>query len=79
MPKCNRCGKDTDDSNTTTCFNDHIEYPDNEALSRLPHSEDGRCPVCNVIPGAIHHKDCYMERCPRCENRLISCGCLTER
>jgi len=81
MPACRHCSKDTDDPKTTTCFNGYIEYQDKTSLSRQPFSEDEteRCLVCNVLPGAIHHKGCYMERCPRCGKRLISCGCLVEK
>jgi hypothetical protein len=81
MPICKHCGKDTEDSKTTTCFNSYIEYQDNKSLSREPCSEDEteRCTVCNVVPGAIHHKDCYMERCTRRGKRLVSCGCLIIR
>jgi len=81
MPMCRHCSKDTDDPRTTTCFNGYIEYQDNTSLPRERYSEDEteRCSVCNVVPGAIHHKDCYMERCPRCGQRLASCGCLVEK
>ena len=75
MPICIRCAKDTDDPKTTTCFKGHVEFGDGDVLLRVPHSGEGRCPVCNVMGGAIHHKDCYMERCPKCGKRLVSCGC----
>jgi len=80
MPICKHCSKDTEDPKTTTCFNGYIEYQDHTALSRVPYSEDEeeRCSVCNVIPGAIHHKDCYMEKCAICGMRLVSCGCMKE-
>ena len=34
-----------------------------------------RCDDCNVKLGAIHHKDCDVEECSRCQNQLLSCGC----
>lgn len=33
------------------------------------------CHDCGVIKGQIHLLDCDMERCPRCKEQLISCGC----
>lgn len=76
MPTCIRCGKDTADPKTTACFNDHIEFGDGAVLLRIPHSGEDRCLVCNVMSGSVHHKDCYMERCPKCGKRLVSCACL---
>jgi hypothetical protein len=33
------------------------------------------CHDCLVIEGQIHLLGCDMERCPKCGNQLISCGC----
>ena len=35
-----------------------------------------RCHDCNVLSGGNHHFGCATERCPRCQDQLISCGCL---
>jgi hypothetical protein len=77
MTICKRCGKDLEDLKTTACFASFIDYEDTSA-PRVPYreSETERCPVCGVVPGKIHHQDCYMEQCPRCGKRLVSCGCL---
>jgi hypothetical protein len=37
-----------------------------------------RCHDCRIVKGGLHHPGCDMERCPRCEGQLISCGCLSE-
>ncbi|MCX5812209.1 MAG: hypothetical protein NT178_06660, partial [Proteobacteria bacterium] len=81
MSLCQHCSKDTEDPKTTTCFNSYVDFEDSCSLPREPYAEDEteRCSVCHVVPGAYHHKDCYMERCPRCGKRLISCGCLAKR
>ena len=77
MAECKRCGRDSEDQRTTTCILHSVEYHDDVSFRQLPYPENAedRCPVCHVIPGGIHHEGCYMERCPRCENRLVSCGC----
>ena len=33
------------------------------------------CHDCGVIKGQIHILHCDMERCPRCKEQLVSCGC----
>lgn len=34
-----------------------------------------RCGDCGVLLGGLHHVGCDMQRCPRCQRQLISCGC----
>jgi len=36
------------------------------------------CHDCSVKYGQNHKPGCDMERCPRCGEQLISCGCLDE-
>lgn len=43
-------------------------------LEAIP--EGHRCHDCHIQAGGLHHPGCDMERCPRCEGQLISCGCL---
>ena len=78
MTKCRSCGKDPNDPKTQTCSRNYIEYKDGVTLVRVPYddNETERCPVCAVMPGGLLHDGYYMERCPRCEQRFISCGCL---
>jgi hypothetical protein len=62
-------------------WNLFVEFPDGE---KLPSSNyhfdepDGRCHDCNIKHGNRHHPGCDVERCPRCDGQLISCGCLDE-
>jgi hypothetical protein len=36
-----------------------------------------RCHDCGIVnqKGNVHHFGCDIERCPKCENQLLSCGC----
>lgn len=86
MAICNWCNQDmltADDCSE----NREIEYPDGEKLNAVPYENEWvhvlnksthRCHDCNVRLGSYHHPNCDMERCPRCEGQLISCGCLDE-
>lgn len=74
---CRHCGKNILDPRTTTCAGGYIDYADSESFPRVryPDDEKERCPKCHVSPGGFHHDGCYIERCPRCGERLVSCAC----
>lgn len=53
-----------------------IEFPDGEAIKAIPWKGELACHDCGAICGQYHEDGCDMERCPRCGNQLISCGCM---
>lgn len=61
--------------------NRSVEYPDG---TKLPAStfhfneSSGKCHDCGIEHGNYHHPGCDVERCPRCDGQLISCGCIGE-
>lgn len=69
-----------------TCTVEVVEIPGAEAdetLPSVPYAPDygganQRCHDCGIKPGGYHHPGCDMERCPKCEGQLISCGCLDD-
>lgn len=82
MAICDWCQKDMNKVDDCT-GNREVEYPDGVKLAAIPYNpdygdENKRCHDCNVKRGGYHHPGCDMERCPRCQGQLISCGCLDE-
>lgn len=61
---------------TEDCHNNIVRFPDYEVMQAIPYDGDDRCHDCYVKSGGRHHPGCDMERCPRCNGQLISCGCL---
>ncbi len=74
---CRRCGKNIFDPRTTTCVGGYIDYADSDSFRRIPYpdTEKEKCSKCGTSPGGFHHDGCYVERCPRCGERLVSCAC----
>lgn len=83
MAICEDCKQDMSDPITTTCTESLVEFPDRSKMQRIPYAEfiqgiktATRCHDCEIEYGGYHHLGCDMERCPKCEGQLISCGCL---
>jgi len=54
---------------------DPVKYGDEKDFSE-EFSE--RCHDCNCKVGEYHHPSCDMERCPKCDGQLITCGCMED-
>ena len=77
MAVCDFCAQEMTAETTNSC-SQAVEFPDGTVMApvRFSHDATERCHDCNVMPGAVHHPGCDMERCPRCGGQLIGCGCL---
>ena len=83
MSVCKHCNQEMMDfENVTGCTLKTVSFPDGKDEASIPyhHKSDekwfDRCHDCNAARGQYHHPGCDMERCPRCGEQLISCGCL---
>lgn len=48
--------------------------------SRYTYARPGRrCGDCGARRGRFHHLGCDVERCPKCHQQLIGCGCSWSR
>lgn len=82
MAVCEWCNQEMLEADNCT-GNKTVDYPDGTSLPSIPYNpeygdENQRCHDCGVKRGGYHHPGCDMERCPKCEGQLISCGCLDE-
>ena len=83
MVICEDCEQEMTDPKTITCKDVTVEFPDGTKMQRIPYAEfiqgihtATRCHDCNIDYGGYHHLGCCMEMCPKCDNQLITCGCL---
>jgi hypothetical protein len=56
-------------------------YEDGDAEAKqkyIAHTRAKPCSDCGVVAGSPHHPGCEVEECPKCNGRVISCGCLEE-
>ena len=83
MARCQYCNKEMNDPKTESCIKMMVEFPDGTPQMEPDTSYydiNERCHDCGIVnkPGNYHHPGCDIERCPRCEGQLISCGCLDD-
>ena len=74
MAICNWCDKDM--LEVDTCNVKLVDFGNGDPLPPIPYDGE-KCHDCGVTNGKIHHPGCDMERCPRCDGQLISCGCVS--
>jgi hypothetical protein len=78
---CAYCLGDVLGGRLMTCENHrYVHFPDGESLLSIPFMPENilnglTCPDCKVRIGGFHHPGCMYETCPRCEGRLVECGC----
>lgn len=66
--------------NCDGCTKSELTFPDGTTLKRLTkhyNESTGRCHDCNAKHGQFHHLGCDVETCPKCNQQLLMCGCLT--
>ena len=84
MAICKSCNKEM--SSGESCSHKFLVKEDGSRYARVPflsEEEDffdddnlpENCPDCGVKKGGIHHDSCDVERCPICNDQLISCDC----
>ena len=78
---CEACHQDMadheNDDDNVTCLMPVVEINRVQYRRQRYHfgEEDGRCHDCRIKHGGIHHMGCDVEKCPVCDDQLISCDC----
>jgi hypothetical protein len=78
---CKACHQDMADcekeDGNVTCLVPVIEIDGHQYRRSKYHfgEEWGRCHDCEIKHGGIHHAFCDVEKCPVCDDQLISCDC----
>lgn len=58
------------------CDREWVEFPDGLRLVAVPYWGIDPCNSCGTPRDYSHHDGCPEEVCPRCNDRLLFCGCL---
>lgn len=75
MAICDFCKKEMP---SLTCTRTHIDGRPVIHYNQDYGGPDQRCHDCGVAFGGAHHPGCDLERCPKCKDQLITCGCLPD-
>lgn len=75
---CDFCQQEMNSIQDTCTKNLIVDFPDGTSLPSMnyPIDEINPCHDCYVKPGGKHHPGCDQEKCPKCQEQIISCGCL---
>jgi len=77
MVNCKVCNREMTDPFTITCKRKHVMIGGVAWPKNTSHFDElsGRCHDCGIEHGGYHHTGCDVERCPKCNGQLITCGC----
>jgi|ETNvirnome_2_300_1030623.scaffolds.fasta_scaffold00142_27 major membrane immunogen (membrane-anchored lipoprotein) len=81
MAICQDCEKDMSSKHTKSCKLNIIFIDGKWYKRNTKYFDDGkRCHDCNIEnkDGNVHHWNCDIERCPKCDGQLIMCDCDIE-
>ncbi len=70
---CKSCQKEIF---TVTSCNSQVLVGHGERWMPVVHKSKEKCKHCGVLPGGRHHLYCPDEQCPRCNKKLVVCGCF---